>query len=482
MGERTDMHSTSTPWPTRWDRHPVLCMGLLIVAVRVSMGCSVINGIDACGHRPGPIADVNRRTEGSQYFTSSRQLVRTAQDTWLAIWVTELEATGGARRSDARIVRLNAKGEPLATTCGKVGEFTLIEAAPNLDAFSLVVTPDLAAPPDNGTHELVTWILDNGAATQVWARTLSRQGCPSEVEPPFLVHEESSVCPSLADRPLDLQSVCMLNARAVALDTSERRGEQFVIVWYQGSPASPSSLRARVVEYVVGPNFLATELDTDGRVVSLLSGSRSPLGFDVAALTNGRWVVVWSEVVLGEQTVWMQVWTDRLEPQTEPTLLARGSAPETYAIKTARIDFGVAVVFVSGGELRAIVTDEAAKPLRRATVRAGAASVDWPSVSALSDGTIFVAWNEQGIAGMTGSGQIRGSILDAELHPAFNNQACDARDFLISNGRGDNDRVNLAADATGGMVVAWTGSYAGGDDRSGAGILSRYYSASSIAP
>jgi hypothetical protein len=460
------------------------CVLLSILAtIAPTASCTVVNDIDVCEREAGAIRDVNRRTENDQYYSSTSQLVASTRRTWLTSWAADLDGTADVARSEIRIARLDVTGAPL-TTCGEPRDLTVAMANPNSDRYSFAYRPTLITPRVAGDYVLLLWAVDDGTTTSIRAQTLTEQGCPSETRPPFPIHEAAGVCGDFAGRQDAQRGVCINPLHAVALDTTELGGQQYVALWKEATGISDDTIMARVFELLSGAKFLPTALDVDGGAVSLLVGAHAPLLFDAVALDSGAWALAWLEVAIDEMTVWLQVWNDRLQPQHDPVRLHRGALPSTYDLDLERVHDGLGLVFATEGDALQLVLTREDGRLRVKTELAAGAAPDWSHITSLPDGNMLVSWSERRVGAEADDGPVtvRSRLFDSRLEPLFNNPACDSGTFTVSGADGSAERTNVAVDDVGGALFTWTSTDAGGDDRSGSGIRSRYYAQSTLRP
>lgn len=436
-------------------------------------GCTVWNDVDVCERPPAPVQDLNRRTENNQFFSGMDQLVPAAQNTWLSVWTSDLESTSlGIDRSDIRIGRLDAQGAPLSS-CGEEAELTVVEATPGTDTVSNAYAPSLIAPRAGNDEPLLLWGTDDGSTTTLFGEVLTNQGCHSVSPEPFVIRQLAGVCGTFRGRSLSAASRCLVPARAAALDSTDRGGDQYVLTWIEQHGVEPGTLMARVLEYKAGEKFLPTALDKQGEAASLLQGSHTPLWFDLVGLDDGHWAIAWVEDIASIQTAWFQLWNDRLEPLTEPINVHKGPIPDSVNLDVARVGDDVGVTFVaSTGVYAAVASGKDGHVLVRHEVPSG--KVDWVRITADSKDGVALSWTE--------NGRILLQLLGRNLSPRFNNQSCDSTPFVVDGGSGSAQREDLAFDAQRGLLLAWTSSDAGGDDRSGTALRGRYYARSVLEP
>ena len=449
---------------------------LLLVAAALGAaagGCTVWNKVDVCEREPGAIKDVNRFSDNDQSFSGMDHLIPAAEGTWLSVWTSGLLASDAIRR-DLRIARLDAEGAPLHT-CAADAEFTVVEASPTLDRDSMVYTPSLIASRDGDDTPLLVWGSDDGQTTTLFGQMLNNQGCPAINSEPFVIEQQPGVCSAFAGRSQVGPSTCLIPVRAAALDTSENGGAQFVVVWKADKESGTGGTMARVLEYGVDEKFLATTLSPRGDAVPLLRGSREPPFFDLVGLDNGQWAIAWLELGTATQTAWLQLWNDRLEELSAPVLLDEGPIPDTLMLDATRVGDDVGVAFVvAGGVLGSIASGRDGHTLARREIQRSS-QADWTRIAADSRGHVVLAWTEADT-------RVVANLFDRSLSPKFNNQACDSEPFVVSGGVGSAGREDLAFDPHGGLLMAWVSSGAGGDDRSGTAVRSRYFADSALEP
>ena len=435
-------------------------------------GCTVWNKVDVCEREPGAIEDVNLRNENDQSFSGADHLIPASEGTWLTVWTSGLSGSGAARR-DLRIARLDAEGAPLHT-CGEQGEFTVVEATPDADSESMLYTPSLVAPRNGDDTPLLFWGSDDGQTTTLFGEELSNQGCHPINSQPFVVAQQAGVCSTFPGRSQAEAQTCLLPFRAAALDTSENGGAQFVLVWREDHYGSAGATMARVLEYGLDEKFLATASSPRGDAVPLFQGSREPLSFDLVGLDDGKWAMAWIELGTTTQTAWIQLWNDRLEQLTQPVLLDEGTIPDTRILDVARVGDDVGVAFVVAGGVHAtIASGRDGHALAQREIQRSS-QTDWTRVGADTNGNIVLAWSE--------ANHVLAGLFDRSLSPKFNNQACDNEPFVVDGATGSAGREDLAFDQHGGLLMTWTSSGAGGDDRSGTAVRSRYFTSGALKP
>jgi hypothetical protein len=440
------------------------------------MSCTIVNDIDVCERKPPPIEDLNRRTENDQYyqyFSGMHQLIPSTQETWLTVWTSDLE-TSGVNRSDLRLARLDEKGSPMRT-CGEEAEFTVVDALPNIDSENNLYAPSLVSPRGGRAAPLLLWGYDDGQVTTLYGELLSEQGCPSVERQRFVVRQQPGVCSSFSGRTIGGTSRCLFPFRAAALDGGSDDAAHFVVAWREAEGLSLGTILARVLKYQGGEKFLPTALDSTGGAAALFRGSRQVVHFDLAGLSDGRWALAWVELVDADtQVAWLQLWNERLEALSEPVEIHRGPVPAAIYLDATSIgnDVGVTCI-VDGGVLSLVASGEDGRVLAQRTLPSN--SADWPRIAAQGSDHLVLTWSE-------GPPHLVATLLDRNLSPKFNNQACDSDAFVVSGTAGSAVRAELGFDTRGGLLIAWTSSTAGGDDRSGTALRSRYYSSNVLEP
>lgn len=440
-----------------------------------SSACTVWNDVDVCEREPGPVQDVNRRTEGDQYYSGMSELVPSVRDTWLNVWASDL--TGGAlNRSEIRIGRLDGEGRPLST-CSDQGEATTVAASANTDEESGIYEPSLVMPRRAGDDDpLLFWGADDGVTTRLLGKQIGDQGCESSVPEIFEVHQVSGVCPRFSERQRTDDSHCLTPFRAAALDVTNSGGREYVLVWRETAGFGSPSLFVRVIEHKTEARFLPTALSARGEASPLLTGAHYPVWFDLVGLDDGRWAIAWVEAKPPtSQTAWVRVWNDRVEPLGDAVQVLEGDLPDTVQLDATRVGNDVGVVLVTSTGVSAIVASGKDGQVLTRRELPVSTKLNWVRMASddASD-TVAVSWTEA-------KSRVMVQLLSRQLSPKFNNLSCDSTPFA-ANSAGLAGGADMGFDSHGGLLLTWTSQDPEGDDRSGTAVRDRYYDRSVLHP